>query len=164
MGSLKNIVCMLIKNINLWGGLHLSIIYYLSNFILITMSLIIICLSKYFLIIIYLIIKYLSNFFLITITIKECIHIILCMLSANSNLCGGWRLYIVHYISTFVLIIIYLIINYLFTLFQTKITFRECIYSILSMIIDNSNLCRGCHQSIIRYFCFPLFLANKWLN
>ena len=88
------------------------------------MSLIISYLSNFFFIIIYLIIKYLTTFSLIAIIVKGYIPFIMCMLSANSNLCRGWRWSIICYLSTFFLIIISLIIKYISALFLIKIIFR----------------------------------------
>ena len=102
------------------------------------MSLIISYLSNFFFIIFHLIIKYLSTFFQISTLVKGCIRSIMCMIITNSNMCGGCRQSIIHYLSIFFLIIISLIVNYLSAFFFIKIIFRRCICSVLSILSFNS--------------------------
>ena len=160
----RTILCMLSKNSNLYGGWHWSIMYYPSTFIPTIMSLIISYLYTFFLTIIYLIINYISTFSLISIMVKGCIHSITCILRENSNLCGRCRWSITKYISTFILIIIYLIINYLSIFLIIRTIFRGCIRSVMSMLSANSRLCRGCHWLTIHHYCSTLFLAKTWLK
>ena len=85
------------------------------------MSLIISYLFTFLFIIIYLIINYIYTFLLIVILVKGCVRSILCMISANSNLCSWCRWKIIHHLSTFLFIIMSLVINYLSTFFLIKI-------------------------------------------